>query len=242
MKKPDILKAKNLPSLYLERMRSSSLWNIADRFFTYTRRFFFITKLLRVAAAVITFIQTSAMLIAYATIFLTLVPIILIVIAAGSAAGWFCESRIVRKCPPPSDGEVYVLFPPDREFIEKMRGKNGSGGRPAHRARVSTSTSDFGDASEPPDIDADDPETSDKSETTRGSGHDSFREGLAHELLESGAVYVIDHEPGYLFKGEMRGFYPAKDCGGVIYISRSLFLKMRRKFFDKAPERMSYLF
>ena len=241
MKKPDILKAKNLPSLYLERMRSSSLWNIADRFFTYTRRFFFITKLLRVAAAVITFIQTSAMLLAYATIFLTLIPVILVVIAAGSAAGWFCETRIVRKYPPPNEGEIFVLFPPDRELLEKVREKSDSNRRPARRTRSDSNTSEFGDSSEP-DIDDYDKEPSDSEESNSTGTNDSFRDGLARELLESGAVYVIDHEPGYLFKGGKRGFYPAKDCGGVVYISRSLFLKMRRKFFDKTPERMKYLF
>ena len=119
MERPDILNAKNIFSLYIDRARSTSIWNAADRAIKYTRRFFFITKLLRFAAAVITFVQTSAMLIASATLILTLLPLVLIVVLAAGISGWFCENRILRKYPPPKDGSIYVLLPPDRELLEK---------------------------------------------------------------------------------------------------------------------------
>ena len=65
-----------------------------------------------------------------------------------------------------------------------------------------------------------------------------YREALARDLSSSGTVYVVDSEPGYLFKGLVRGLYPAKDVNGVTYRSKPLFLRMRAKYFDKTPERM----
>lgn len=206
MERPDILSAKNIFSLYIDRARSTSIWNAADRAIKYTRRFFFITKLLRFAAAVITFVQTSAMLIASATLILTLLPLVLIVVLAAGISGWFCENRILRKYPPPKDGSIYVLLPPDRELLEKHQ-KNS--------------------------------ETTDK-HPKKPDKH-IYREALARDLSSSGTVYVVDSEPGYLFKGLVRGLYPAKDVNGVTYLSKPLFLRMRAKYFDKTPERMNYL-
>ena len=135
MERPDILSAKNIFSLYIDRARSTSIWNAADRAIKYTRRFFFITKLLRFAAAVITFVQTSAMLIASATLILTLLPLVLIVVLAAGISGWFCENRIRRKYPPPKDGSIYVLLPPDRELLEKHGERSRNNRQTPEKAR-----------------------------------------------------------------------------------------------------------
>ena len=206
MEKPDLLKARNILSLYIDRARSTSLWNAADRAIKYTRRFFFVTKLLRFSAVIITFIQTSAMLIAAATLILTLLPLVLVIVLAAGISGWFCENRILRKYPPPEVGDIYVILPPDRELLEKHQKDSG---------------------------------TTDKH--PKKPDRHSYRDFLARDLSSSGTVYVVDSEPGYLFKGLVRGLYPAKDVNGVTYLSKPLFLRMRAKYFDKTPERMNYL-
>ncbi len=73
---PDILLAKNLPSLYYNRLRKTTLWGLADRVVKYSRRFLLIGRILKYTAMAIVFIETSALLLSTVLILLLLLPLI----------------------------------------------------------------------------------------------------------------------------------------------------------------------
>ena len=72
---PDILLAKNLPSLYYNRLRRTTFWGLADRIFKYSRRFLLVGRILKYTAMAIVFIETSALLLSTAVIIILLLPI-----------------------------------------------------------------------------------------------------------------------------------------------------------------------
>ncbi|HIX93704.1 MAG TPA: hypothetical protein H9681_12610 [Firmicutes bacterium] len=108
---PDILLAKNLPSLYYNRLRRTTFWGLADRIFKYSRRFLLIGRILKYTAMAIVFIETSALLLSTAVIIILLLPIA----AAAFLLYLFVErlmaARIEKRLNLRLDSErIYVFF------------------------------------------------------------------------------------------------------------------------------------
>ena len=108
---PDILLAKNLPSLYYNRLRRTTFWGLADRIFKYSRRFLLVGRILKYTAMAIVFIETSALLLSTAVIILLLLPIA----AAGFLLYLLIErliaARVEKRLNLRLDSErIYVFF------------------------------------------------------------------------------------------------------------------------------------
>lgn len=108
---PDILLAKNLPSLYYNRLRQTTFWGLCDRVVKYSRRFLLIGRILKYTAMAIVFIETSALLLSTVLIILLLLPLI----AAGFVVYLLIErllaARIEKRLDLRLDSDrIYVFF------------------------------------------------------------------------------------------------------------------------------------
>lgn len=108
---PEILTSKNLFSLYYKKMRSTTVWGLADRLIKYSRRFMLVTKIIKYATLIVAFIETSAMLIVAATILLIALPISLIAIAIAAIADRISSKHKLDELDLKLDrDEIYVFF------------------------------------------------------------------------------------------------------------------------------------
>lgn len=75
--KSDCLGYKNYSSYLFAHARSTQFFQITDRIVRRTKKFFFLGKLIRLTAAVVAVIETSAALLFAFTLFLTLLPLLI---------------------------------------------------------------------------------------------------------------------------------------------------------------------
>ena len=174
---PELLTANNLFSFYYSRIRHTTLWSLADRVIKYSRRFLFITRIVRYSAVIVSIIEKSVLLILISTLILTVLPIL----AAGSVAMLTAESIVTNKRLRELDLRL------DREEIFVFAGVG------------------------------------------------EYGEAWTRSLSEVAAVYIVANPLKHRF-------IAAKADGGIIYVSKSFFLRLRRDYFDSTPEKMRYLF
>ena len=72
-------KYSSLLSYRYGRLKEHGLWNIAVKTVRYTRRYFFISRLIRYASYIATAIETSAVLIIVFSVILALLPVVLVI-------------------------------------------------------------------------------------------------------------------------------------------------------------------
>ena len=108
---PDILLAKNLPSLYYNRLRRTTFWGLADRIFKYSRRFLLIGRILKYTVMAIVFIETSALLLSTAVIIILLLPIAAAAFLLYLLVERLMAARIEKRLNLRLDSErIYVFF------------------------------------------------------------------------------------------------------------------------------------
>lgn len=108
---PDILLAKNLPSLYYNRLRRTTFWGLADRVYKYSRRFLLIGRILKYTAMAIVFIETSALLLSTAVIIILLLPIAAAAFLLYLLVERLMAARIEKRLNLRLDSErIYVFF------------------------------------------------------------------------------------------------------------------------------------
>lgn len=108
---PDILLAKNLPSLYYNRLRRTTFWGLADRVYKYSRRFLLIGRILKYTAIAIAFIETSALFLSTVVIILLLLPIAAAAFLLYLLIERLMAARIEKRLNLRLDSErIYVFF------------------------------------------------------------------------------------------------------------------------------------
>ena len=93
---PDLLKYKTFISYAAAKIRSTSIWNTADRTFKYTRRFLFLTRIFRYIRTAVNIIEASAALIAVTALVIVLVPITIFFLIGFAIADFIIGTRILR--------------------------------------------------------------------------------------------------------------------------------------------------
>ena len=174
---PELLTANNLFSFYYSRVRRTTVWSLADRIIKYSRRFLFITRIVRYAAVIVSIIETSAMLILISTLILTVLPILTVGFIVMLTAESIVTNKRLRELDLRLDREEIYVF----------------------------------------------------------AGVGEYGEAYARSLSEVAAVYIVANPLKHRF-------IAAKADGGIIYVSKSFFLRLRRNYFDSTPEKMRYLF
>ena len=93
---PDLLKHKTLTAYLIAKLRATSIWIGFDRILKYTRRFFFLTRILRYIRIVVTIIETSTVLILFAALFIALIPILAVLIIMFTVSELIIGTRILK--------------------------------------------------------------------------------------------------------------------------------------------------
>ena len=93
---PDLLKYKSYISYVAAKIRTTSIWNAADRTFKYTRRFLFFTRIFRYIKTAINIIETSAALVVLAALIIVLIPIALLFLIGFAIADFIIGTRILK--------------------------------------------------------------------------------------------------------------------------------------------------
>ncbi|MBQ8510846.1 MAG: hypothetical protein IJ493_13175 [Clostridia bacterium] len=165
---PTILTKHSYITYLYDRLRATSLWSATERIAAYSRRFLFITRLLKWIAAAVAVIETSAMLLTAAALLLILLPALLAV-AGGLALAAYIDGN--RKLHSLTLGDRVIVF---------------------------------------------------------------FAEGGIRLGLD-GCVFVVTDSLRHRF-------LTMQQRDGVYYIRRSFFIRLRKRYFDKMPQRMIYIF
>lgn len=93
---PELISCKTLITYVYSKIRKSSAYSIFERVSKVMRRFTLVTRILTYIRIAVTVIEASAVLILFAAILITLIPLILITLAAFAVLDFFIGRRILR--------------------------------------------------------------------------------------------------------------------------------------------------
>ena len=108
-----VMSCTGYPQYVYSTLRRSSLYRVWMRMVTYFRRFRLISVILRIGTNLVALIETSALLIFTATVFIIALPALLVLAASASIAALIQGARLNRRLSNRLEGKrVYVFFPP----------------------------------------------------------------------------------------------------------------------------------
>ncbi len=110
-----IMASRSYPRYLLSTLRRSSAYRIWMRILTYFRRFRLVSVIIRVTASILTIIETSALLIMAATVFIVALPPALMALLIFALAALVAGSRCNRRLTPwLRDKQIFVFFPTEQ--------------------------------------------------------------------------------------------------------------------------------
>ncbi len=118
---PDLLKYKTFIGYAAAKIRSTSLWNTADRTFKYARRFLFFTRIFRYIRTAISIIEASAALIVFAALVIVFIPITLLFLVVFAIADLIIGTRLLK------GGALRSALGRDSVYIISEAGNFGEG-------------------------------------------------------------------------------------------------------------------
>ncbi len=116
---PDLLKHKTLTTYLIAKLRSTSFWNAVDRLLKYTRRFLFLTRVLRYIRIAVTIIETSTVLILFTALLIAFIPIFAVLLIMLTVAEIIIGTRILKS------EELRLALARERIYIISDVGKFG---------------------------------------------------------------------------------------------------------------------
>ena len=93
---PEILKYKTFVTYLVARLRSTSVWSLADRVIKYTRRFLLVGRILKYISIAFAIIETSTVLLLAVTVAAVIIPIAVVALTAVYIADLVVGARILR--------------------------------------------------------------------------------------------------------------------------------------------------
>ncbi len=93
---PEIVKYKTFVTYLVARLRSTSIWSLADRVIKYTRRFLLVGRILKYISIAFAIIETSAVLLLAAAALAVIIPVAFIALTAIYIADLVIGARILR--------------------------------------------------------------------------------------------------------------------------------------------------
>lgn len=109
---PELVKSKTFIAYIIAKLRSTSVWSLADRIIKYARRFMLVGRILRYISIAFTVIETSAVLILSAAVIAVLLPIMFIALVSFYIAEIIIGGRIMRSremCGMLSRKQIYII-------------------------------------------------------------------------------------------------------------------------------------
>lgn len=116
MKNSNFDRSNNIFSYWYNSLKSTGIWNVISKCAKHIRRYFFISRLIKIITAIIAVIETSATLIIVATGFLVALPFILLALGFTALLGIFSY----RKYDPKIERDIKIAK--KIIFIEAKKG------------------------------------------------------------------------------------------------------------------------
>ena len=108
-----VMSCTSYPQYIYSTLRGSSLYRVWMRLLTYFRRFRLASAILRISTSLVTIIETSALLLVAATVFVIVLPALLLMTVIISITSLICGIRLNRRLSETLGGKrIYVFLPP----------------------------------------------------------------------------------------------------------------------------------
>lgn len=93
---PDLTKYNSLIAYLIAKLRSTTAYSAFDRALKYTRRFLWISRIIRYIGIAATVIETSAVLVVTAALFIVLIPLLALTSAVFLSADIIIGTRLIK--------------------------------------------------------------------------------------------------------------------------------------------------
>lgn len=118
---PEIVKYKTFVTYLFARLRSTSIWSLADRAVKYTRRFLLVGRILKYISIAFAIIETSAVLLLAAAALAVIIPIAFVALTGVYIADLVIGARILRS------SQLRDFLSRERIYVISQAGDFGEG-------------------------------------------------------------------------------------------------------------------